>query len=220
MQAPPDDPYDDWDEHPRIRFSLRESLHLLASVVVLTLAFSLVLGARKGAFPPTVDVDELLALLPFAALAVIPAFILHELAHKFVAQRRDMWAEFRANPFGLVGGLIVTWASGFLFALPGAVEIVGHADKRDAGVISIVGPMVNLGIAGLAMALEPLFRPIRISDFGSFFELIVLLNVILAGFNMLPVGPLDGRKVMRWSWLAFVGMWALILGIGFLYFAL
>lgn len=211
----------DWyDERPRISFSGREVLHLLASVIVLTLAFSLVLGARNDDFSNLVDVPELIRLLPYAAVAVVPAFILHELAHKIVAQRRDMWAEFRANPFGLIGGLVVTALTGFLFALPGAVEIVGHADKRDAGVISIVGPIVNIVIAGLAMALEPLFRPIRVSEFGSFFELIVLLNLILAGFNMLPLGPLDGRKVMRWSWLAFVGMWALILGMGFIGFAL
>ena len=216
------DPYGDaWDEdHARIHFSGREVLHLLASVVVLTVAFSLVLGARKGDFPPSIDVDALVTLLPYAALAVVPAFILHELAHKVVAQRRDMWAEFRANPFGLVGGLLVTWGTGFLFALPGAVEIVGHADKRDAGVISIVGPMVNVGIAGLAMALEPFFKPIRVADFGSFFELIVLLNLILAGFNMLPLGPLDGRKVWSWSVLGFFGMWALILGLGFVAIAL
>ncbi|HWH07852.1 MAG TPA: metalloprotease [Candidatus Thermoplasmatota archaeon] len=216
------DPYGDaWDDdHARIHFSGRELLHLLASVVVLTLAFALVLGARNDDFSNLVDVPELLRLLPYAAVAVVPAFILHELAHKIVAQRRDMWAEFRANPIGLVGGLVVTALTGFLFALPGAVEIVGHADRRDAGVISIVGPMVNVGIAGLAMALEPLFPPIRVSDFGSFFELIVLLNLILAGFNMIPLGPLDGRKVWSWSKLGFFGMWALILGMAFVAIAL
>lgn len=209
-----------WDEPARIHFSGREVLHLLASVVVLTLAFALVLGARNSDFSNLVDVGELFRLLPYAAIAVIPAFILHELAHKIVAQRRDMWAEFRANPIGLVGGLVVTALTGFLFALPGAVEIVGHADKRDAGIISIVGPMVNLGIAALGIALEPLFKPIRVSDFGSFFELIVLLNLILAAFNMLPLGPLDGRKVWGWSKLGFLGMWALIVGLAFVALAL
>lgn len=218
------DPYGDgWDEEPaRIHFSGREALHLLASVVVLTVAFAFVLGARSGDVftngiaDLNIDGGKLLRLLPYAAVAVVPAFILHELAHKVVAQRRDMWAEFRANPIGLIGGLVVTALTGFLFALPGAVEIVGHADKRDAGVISIVGPMVNVGIAGLAMALEPLFKPVRVEGFGSFFELIVILNVILAAFNMIPLGPLDGRKVWSWSKLGFVGMWALIVGLAVL----
>lgn len=216
------DPNDDawYDEPPRIRFSARELLDLSLSVIVLTLAFSLVLCAcisilRDGRFA----LDEILALMPYAAIAVIPAFILHELAHKIIAQRRDMWAEFRANPIGLIGGLIVTALTGFLFAAPGAVEIVGHADRRDAGVISIVGPMVNIALAALAVIemFADVLKPIRIASFGDFVNLIALLNIILAAFNMLPIGPLDGRKVWRWSPLAFFGIWAMIGGLTFLY---
>ena len=208
---------DDWDvPPPRIFFSLTEVLHLLASVVVLTLAFALILGGRSGSFLP--DFGELAALLPYAALAVVPAFILHELAHKIVAQRKDMWAEFRANFLGLLGGLALTALSGFLFAVPGAVHIVGHATRRDSGVISIVGPMVNLFLGYGALLLEPLFGPVRIGEFGSFFELVVVLNAILAGFNMLPVGPLDGRKVWAWSKVAFFGMWALVVALPVLYY--
>lgn len=209
--------FDPYDEPPRVRFSLIEALHLLASVVVLTLAFALVLGIRKAdtafgfALDTSVDIPKLLL---FAGIAVVPAFILHELAHKVVAQRMDMWAEFRANPLGLIGGLIITALTGFLFASPGAVEIVGHADERDAGLISIVGPGVNLTLAGLALLLDPIIPPMRVAGFGSYVQLIALLNIILAAFNMLPVGPLDGRKVWRWSKLGFVGMWALILALG------
>lgn len=36
---------------------------------------------------------------------------------------------------------------------------------------------------------------------------------------MLPIGPLDGRKVSRWSILAFFGNWAIIIGLGELYAA-
>lgn len=211
-------PDDDWyDEPPRITFSGREILDLALSVVILTVAFSLVLGARQGdAFGvPTFDIDVMLKLLPYAAVAVVPAFIMHELAHKIVAQRRDMWAEFRANPIGLVGGLIVTAFTGFLFAAPGAVEIVGHADDRDAGIISIVGPIVNIALAAGALIMSPFVEPIRVAEFGDFFQLIALLNVILAAFNMLPFGPLDGRKVWRWSKLGFVGMWLIIPALGY-----
>lgn len=211
---------DDWDAPPpRIFFSGTEILHLLASVVVLTLAFSLILGARSSdnLFGLTLDVGELLSLMPYAAAAVVPAFILHELAHKIVAQRKDMWAEFRANFIGLFGGLFLTAFTGFLFAVPGAVHIIGHATKRDSGVISIVGPMVNLLIGYGALVLDGVFPRTPVGPFNSFFELIVLLNGILAAFNMLPIGPLDGRKVWRWSKLGFFGMWALIAALFMLY---
>lgn len=210
---------DEWDEEPpRIFFSLTEILHLTASVVVLTLAFALVMGARKEAL--VLDVPDLLALLPYSAAIVVPAFIFHELAHKFVAQYKDMWAEFRANFFGLFGGLAATQLVGFLFAVPGAVNIVGHADKRDAGVISIVGPMVNLALGYAAILVEPLVNvemPAA-TELGVFWELVVVLNAILAGFNMLPLGPLDGRKVWRWSKVGFFGIWALVVALPLLYY--
>lgn len=202
---------DDWDEPPpRIFFSLTEVLHLTASVVVLTLAFALVMGARLD--PLSVDVAALFALLPYAAAIVVPAFIFHELAHKFAAQFKDMWAEFRANFIGLFGGLAATQLIGFLFAVPGAVNIVGHADKRDAGIISIVGPMVNLVLGYAAILLAGVIDVTmpRAASFDDFWELVAILNAILAGFNMLPLGPLDGRKVWGWSKLGFFGVWALI----------
>lgn len=216
----PHDHLDDegWDEPPRIFFSLTEVLHLTVSVVILTVAFALVMGARKDF--AVVDFKALLTLLPYAAAIVVPAFIFHELAHKFVAQHKEMWAEFRANFFGLFGGLALTQLLGFLFAVPGAVNIVGHADKRDAGVISIVGPLVNLVLGYAAILLD---AGVKVKmpgvPFGSFWELVVLLNAILAGFNMLPLGPLDGRKVWRWSKLGFFGVWALVAALPLLYYA-
>ncbi|MFP5341245.1 MAG: metalloprotease, partial [Gammaproteobacteria bacterium] len=42
------------------------------------------------------------------------------------------------------------------------------------------------------------------------FELIMLINLVLAAFNMMPIRPFDGQKILRWSWLAFLGVWALI----------
>lgn len=221
---------DPFDEPPRVRFSLTESLHLLASVVVLSVAFAMVLGARCNpdwggsgfgfALDATANIPVLLA---YAAAAVVPAFIVHELAHKIVAQRKDMWAEFRVNPIGLTGGLVVTALTGFLFASPGAVEIVGRADDRDEGIISIVGPLVNVGLAAIFVLLDFLFPRVPIQGLGtcgfgalgnnSFFLLIAELNLILALFNMLPIGPLDGRKVWRWSKLAYLGVIVMIAGL-------
>ena len=217
--APEFDPLDDWDEPPRLYFSGVEVLHLLASVVVLTVAFSLILSRASGDFgPQAINVAALLRALPYAALTVVPAFILHELAHKVVAQRRDMFAEFRANFYGLVGGLILTELSGLLFAIPGAVVIYGAADKRDAGVISIVGPGVNLVLGYGAMVLHVLFPRaahgvVANAGVGSIFELVALMNAILAAFNMLPVPPLDGSKVWKWSKLGFAGAWLLVVAL-------
>lgn len=219
------DAYDDWDEpRPRVYFSGTEVLHLAFGVIGITIAFSLALGGARGCAADEfvcsdmVDWPRLLALLPYSAAVVLPAFILHELAHKIVAQQKDMWAEFRANYFGLTGGILLTALFKILLSVPGAVYIVGNATRRDAGVISIVGPMVNLIIGYTAFILDGFFPGFEIPQadgfgFSSLFELIVYSNALLAGFNMLPIGPLDGRKVLRWSWLGFLGMWALIIAL-------
>jgi Zn-dependent protease len=240
-------PEDDWGE-PRIFFSGKEILHLAASVAVLTLAFGFVLGIRTGeAFTPSFDFSDAARLLLFSAIVVVPAFILHEIAHKIVAQRKDMWAEFRANFLGLAGGLVVTALSGLLFAVPGAVQIYGKGRfqalmelrearasgdpqavanaqvelkeaARNEGVISVVGPILNLVLGYGALLLMPILPPIRVSTtFGNLLEIIVLLNCVLAAFNMLPIGPLDGRKVWHWSKIAFFGMWAMILALALLF---
>src|SRR5688572_6977216 len=107
--------YDDaWDEPARINFSWREALDLTLSVVVLSVAFSLVIIQVNYSNIMEMDFGTLLSTLPIAAVIVVPAFILHELAHKIVAQRRDMWAEFRANPIGLVAGIVIPALTGFL----------------------------------------------------------------------------------------------------------
>ncbi len=237
---------DDWDR-PRIFFSGTEVLHLAVSVVVLTVAFGLVLGIRTGnAFVPAFDLSNAGRLLVFSAIVVVPAFILHEIAHKIVAQRKDMWAEFRANFIGLAGGLLVTAFSGILFAVPGAVQIYGkgrmqalmelrearaagdpiavshaqaelRAAARDEGVISVVGPLLNLALGYGALLLMPVLPPIGVPpNFGNLLDIIVLLNCVLAAFNMLPIGPLDGRKVWHWSKLAFFGTWAMIAALALL----
>src|SRR5437016_3353532 len=79
---------------PRITFSGREVLHLAGAVVILSLCFS---AARSWKPDLAANlVPDPLTLLG-AALAVGSGFVLHELAHKVVAQRYGHWAEFRAQ---------------------------------------------------------------------------------------------------------------------------
>ncbi|GIS45104.1 MAG: hypothetical protein Ct9H90mP16_21740 [Candidatus Poseidoniales archaeon] len=63
----------------------------------------------------TVPIFFILGLVAFG-----PAFIIHELAHKFVAKYYGCWAEFRADPGGLRTGFLIAFFFGFLFMAPGA----------------------------------------------------------------------------------------------------
>src|SRR5574337_1995842 len=95
------------------RTSLREIVHLVASLLVLTIAFTY----------PNLIPQALLA----AAFGVGTGFLLHELAHKFTAQRYGYAADYEASPLGLVMalGLSLATSGGFVFAAPGAVMIRG-----------------------------------------------------------------------------------------------
>ena len=76
----------------------------------------------------------------------ISAFLVHELAHKFLAQYYGSWAEFRAQLYGLV----ITTISAlpimpFKFIAPGAV-MVGLSDRNKFGRVALIGPLTILVI--------------------------------------------------------------------------
>lgn len=183
---------------PRLRFSRPELLHLAGAVVLLTLAFAFVLNDQDGdglEVMERLDVPPELYLASF--LAVSSGFVLHELAHKVLAQRYGHWAEFRAQFTGLLVSVAVALGIGVLFAAPGAVHIWGRVTPRENGLISLLGPLTNVVIA--LAALPFMFQPDTEGLGFLIARTVALVNSLLAVFNLLPFGPLDGRKVLRWS---------------------
>ncbi|MCQ2079235.1 MAG: Zn-dependent protease [archaeon] len=190
----------DWDYSTRKpgRFSRIELRDILVSVVVLTLAF--VLMFRDTSFVTTYfrhtmgDYGVVGMVLLMLALVML-SFIAHELAHKFTAQKLGLWSEYRMFPMGLLFAPIMGLV-GFLFAAPGVVYISGFVDSEQDGKISVAGPMVNivLSAVGIVGCIVCNGSPIVIM-----FYLLYTLNASLALFNLLPIGILDGAKVMRWD---------------------
>ena len=211
--------YDGPDLHhvgpPRISFSRAEVLHLAGAVVVLSYAFALILSEPSPRFQLQDLVPEAMATLS-AFLAVASGFVLHELAHKIVAQRYGHWAEFRAQ-FGALGlSVLLAAFFGFLIAAPGAVLIQGRVTPRENGIISLVGPGTNF-VVGLAFL--PLFA-FRVNDTpaSTLFGIVSGINGLLAVFNLIPLGPFDGRKVWRWNPAVYVV--AVLLSLALFVFAL
>jgi Zn-dependent protease len=188
---------------PKIRFGRTEIKHILIAMAVLILAFAIALPGGLAGIGGNPEV--LISTGVLAAVAVPTAFLLHELGHKVVAQRYGLLAEFRMWNFGLVFALFTSFL-GFLFAAPGAVVIGGVADQRSYGRISAAGPSVNLVLGGTFAVLffgqllagynVPLVGTVSLLDLTF---IVAFVNIFLGVFNMIPIPPLDGSKVLRWD---------------------
>ena len=193
-----------------------ERIDLLLSWIVLVIGFSIVMGGRRV---PSID------LIVISALGVGTGFLLHELAHKFIAQRYGYWAEYRANRSGLLLIIIVS-LMGFILAAPGAVMIHKasnpypqstayslreevYVDRRKVQKellwISLAGPMTNIILAALFYGLLASgIMASKMSMNAIFFAFFI--NLYLAAFNLIPFGPLDGRKIFEVNRL----VWAIV----------
>jgi Zn-dependent protease len=199
--------------------SSTELRHLFIAWIVISYAFAIMLAwIELGNKKPTgseIFGPFIADLFIISLVTVGISFIFHEMGHKFVAQQYGAWAEFRMSFGMLLLAIFMAWQIGILFAAPGAVQIFGpHITNKQYGKIAASGPVMNLF---LAFAFMPL-----LSDTGFLYEigrLGVIINLLLAGFNMLPISVLDGRKVLAWSPIVYIGLLMTIIVAGMFFFA-
>ncbi len=135
--------------------------------------------------------------------------VFHEYAHAWVANKLgDPTAKLAGrltlnplkhiDPFGsiILPAVLILSNANFLFAWAKPVPVNFWQlknPKRDMIFVGIAGPVTNIILAMVAS----LFLRISISPVLNFFLLTaVLINVVLATFNMLPIPPLDGSRLV------------------------
>lgn len=147
---------------------------------------------------------------------VFVSVILHEIAHGWAAYllgdpTARMAGRLTLNPLKHIDPLGT-------FLVPAVLKLMGfspigwakpvpvnfsnlRAPKRDMLWVALAGPAANIGIALLSSVLlrfatGPFFRDLL--------SVVILLNLLLAAFNLVPVPPLDGSRIvmgllpMRW----------------------
>ena len=178
-----------------MRFSNKEKKDLWISALLISAAFAILLsGGARILFSFN---REIFVLFGAAFMTAGLGFILHELMHKFVAQSYGLNAEYRAFYPMLFLMLLLSFA-GFIFAAPGAVFIHGSGlTRKRNGKISLAGPMTNLILAIVFLFLVLAFG--TAGAIGSILSFGLSINSLLAAFNMIPVMPFDGAKVLVWS---------------------
>jgi Zn-dependent protease len=185
----------------QLHTSDKELKDLLIAWILISITFAIV---RSTSIEQTnilgVISKQFLITIIISAITVGLGFLLHELAHKVVAQHYKCWAEFRADMTMLMMALLMSFL-GFVFIAPGAVMIFGHINKKQNGIISLAGPLINIIIAVLFLPLlfinitNPIWKEIINSGF--------LINAWLGLFNMIPLWNFDGAKIWRWSKTAY-----------------
>ncbi|MFB6281813.1 MAG: metalloprotease [Haloferacaceae archaeon] len=210
-----------------LRFAPAELRDLAVAWLALGVAFAVFFlggGTALIGLLARGGVGALAAAVGVSLVTAGVAFLCHELAHKVVAVRFGQVAAFRAD-YGMLFLAVMSALVGFLFAAPGAVHHRGRLTPRENGLIALAGPAVNVA---LALAFAPLAL-LGAATGGGLLELVgargLAINLVLAAFNLVPYGPLDGRTVLSWSravWaLAFlpvaaVAVYVVVLrGVGF-----
>lgn len=164
------------------------------------------------------DAIAFIRVLSVAAIPLLFAITLHEVAHGWVARyfgdrTAEMLGRLTLNPLRhidpvgtVIVPLLMLWMSGFIFGWAKPVPVNARAlrdPRRNMIAVAAAGPAANLL---MAIGWVLLFRlvtslpavPTVVGEFvmemcgkGLFF------NTLLAVFNLLPIPPLDGGRVLR-----------------------
>ncbi|MBM3138735.1 MAG: site-2 protease family protein [Chloroflexi bacterium] len=164
-----------------------------------------------------------LILIGAFVVAMLTGLAFHEFSHALVADNLGDRTPRRAGRLTLnpvahldpIGSTLIFFI-GFGWAKPVPVNPFNtHNPKRSMAMIAFAGPASNLVMAGIAavpikLGLVPFLHPFVSPQFvrllaeqwsrspadlaGLFLGTIVLLNVLLAVFNLLPLAPLDGFR--------------------------
>ena len=144
----------------------------------------------------------------FFLISIIITVSVHEFAH---AKTADYLGDPTADLAGRVTldprshldpiGSILFLLAGFGWGKPVPFDPYNLKNPiRDAAIISFAGPASNfvMAIAGaIILRLLALVEPTAITTIGSgFIQIFILVNIILGIFNMLPIAPLDGFKIV------------------------
>lgn len=158
----------------------------------------------------------MLQILAVAAIPVLFAITLHEVAHGWVARQfgdrtAEMLGRLTLNPLKHIDPIgtvvvpaIALMTTGFLFGwakpVPVAIRNLRNP-RRDMMLVAAAGPSANILMAIFWAFFMKLVAMSGLEGMTAVFfmtmgQIGVFINVILAVFNMVPIPPLDGGRVL------------------------
>jgi Zn-dependent protease len=138
------------------------------------------------------------------AIPLLYAIIIHELAHGWVAYRMGdptaKWlGRLSLNPLKHLDpiGTLMLFIFGFGWAKPVPVDFTRLNDPRKGLIyVSSAGIVANIILAFLSLLLLKSFQIPPFTTVSLLFYYFAHINIILASFNLIPIPPLDGSKIL------------------------
>lgn len=148
-------------------------------------------------------------------IIIVPLFIsisFHELAHGYVAYKfgdptPKLQGRLTLNPFAHLDplGTLMLFIIGIGWAKPIILNPLNYPDRTKQMLVALAGPASNALLAIIFGFILVFLQLTNSGQTGEIFEvitssigIIIRINLILAIFNMIPIPPLDGSRVLAW----------------------
>lgn len=182
-----------------------------------------------------IDLDWIITEL-FVVLSAVISLSFHEFSHAYIARclgddTAERMGRLTLNPLRHLSwsGLLMLAIFRFGWAKPVPVDMRRFQNpKAGMALTALAGPVSNVLLALMScIALQLLYladRSVALDYFIRFFTVMLLINAGLAVFNLIPISPLDGSKVlavllpdnaydwlMRYERYGFIALWLLLI---------
>ena len=169
------------------------------------------------------------------SVPLLYSIIVHELAHGWVAYKlgdptAKLQGRLSLNPLKHLDpiGTIMLFIFGFWWAKPVPVNLSNIPDRRKGLIlVSSAGIVANIMLAFIALLISRLISPELAGVTAKILYILAKINIILAAFNLIPIPPLDGSKILMGvapegirRILFQIEPFGFFIVIGFLYFGL